>query len=90
MTGARRDRYPWVTCSGSADRVRVLGRAVLEGEDARILDDALADLDRAADRLAARPTPAGPAMTTGRYSSSASLFSHVAEFHRNDGLWSTA
>ena len=33
---------------------------------------------------------AGPAITIGRYSSSASLFSHVAEFHRNDGLWSTA
>ena len=29
-------------------------------------------------------------MTIGRYSSSASLFSQVAEFHRNDGLWSTA
>ena len=36
------------------------------------------------------PHAAGPDMTIGRYSSSASLFSHVAEFHRNDGLWSTA
>ena len=36
-------------------RVRVGRLAPLEGEDARVLDDALADLDRAADRLVGVP-----------------------------------
>ena len=34
--------------------------------------------------------PSAPAITAGRNGIRASLISHVAEFHRYEGLWSTA
>jgi hypothetical protein len=66
-----------------------VGEAGPERQDLGVLHHAVADLDRAANRLVRVPR-GGADMTTGRKGISASLISHVAEFHRNDGLWSTA
>ena len=75
--------------SKTALRVGIRRAAHQVIDNPRVLDDPVADLDRAADRLLGVP-PSAPDMTGPRKGISASLISHVADSHRYDGLWSTA
>ena len=74
--------------SVSAHRVRVLGRTSLEGQDVRVDDVPVPDLDRPAQRLVGVPRR-GPSSIGRTNGISARLFSHVADSQRYDGLWST-
>jgi hypothetical protein len=69
--------------------VRVLRCTVLEGQDGAILDDTVTDLDGPTNG-GVRVPGAMSSQDRSKERSSASLFSQVAEFHRYDGLWSTA
>ena len=74
---------------GRQTLVRVGGCPALEGQDGGILDDPVADLDGPTNGGVGVPG-AWSFQDRAEEGSSAWLFSQVAEFHRYDGLWSTA
>ena len=69
--------------------MRVLLGATLELEDRRV-EDPPSWISIARLIVSSGAQASGPAITVPRNGSSASLISQLAEFHRYDGLWSTA